>query len=112
MQCGSCSDIVCLACIYAGNACMCNAETCLQTLDEVLLPCLDDFVVFARYVMLLAEPLHGTSFVESRFGQSCTLAGRTIEAEDFRPYSSMMLLVSLPSISSGTETFTASARCI
>ena len=51
-----------------------------------------------------------TSFADSRFGQSYTLAVRTMEAEDFRPYSSMILLVSLPSISSGTETFTASAR--
>lgn len=59
LQCGSCSDVARLACIYADNACMCTAETCLQTLDEMLLPCLDNFVVFARYVMLLAEPLHG-----------------------------------------------------
>ena len=37
----------------------------------------------------------------------CSCEVLTMEAEDFRPYSSMMLLVSLPSISSGTDTFTA-----
>lgn len=48
------------------QACACiatkihSAKTCLQTLDEVLLACLDDFIVFARYVMLLAKALGGS----------------------------------------------------
>ena len=40
---------------------MYTAETYLQTLDQVLLSCLDNFVVFARYVVLLAKPLIGNS---------------------------------------------------
>lgn len=47
------------------------------------------------------------SYFLQRSAGICTQADCTMEAEAFSPYSSMMLLVSLPSISSGTETFTA-----
>lgn len=67
VQCSSCSVVAatCMLDMHSRNdtdhACMYTAETCLQTLDEVLLSCLDNFVVFARYVMLLAKPLGGRS---------------------------------------------------
>lgn len=63
--------------------------------------------------MLLAKPLGNRIVllfhVLQRGAGICTQTERTMEAEAFSPYSSMMLLVSLPSISSGTDTFTALA---
>ena len=103
------------ACTVTGMAASKMTEACLKALDEVLLACLHNLVVLAGDVVLLTETLQAViSGLGALPGFDETLLKfqgmLTIEAEDLSPYSSMMLLVSLPSNSSGTETLTATCQ--